>query len=403
MQYYTEMRVMQGFIEMMVKILQKLSKTLQNTKSQSTIRNIIIYAWIIAIIIGVLAVLTILSMQPKPTTTTTFISTPPHYVKITLSNSQQVATPAPFQQMITVNSADYRQYEAGNLDNVEFYYQNGTVIPSWLESGNSNASTNTVYWLKLGSGIPASSSVTIYMGFAPIATNLFNNETTGEAPQLSSAYAEYDDGASVFNFYDNFAGTSLNTSKWTSSTLGGNETVNNGLSLSAGETSGDYSYVASNKPIASIPIIVEAYMNANSINASGYIMGFGLISTQSYLSNYINQDHISWQGSTITASQFFTSVQKGPLSINLNFVNHTDSNYHIWALGWLNGKAESLYDNYSLFTTISDVPSDVYFLTLSYFNYKGTGAARSLNFYWVRTRAYPPNGIMPSAAFSAVQ
>ena len=397
------MRVMQGFIEMMVKILQKLSKTLQNTKSQSTIRNIIIYAWIIAIIIGVLAVLTILSMQPKPTTTTTFISTPPHYVKITLSNSQQVATPAPFQQMITVNSADYRQYEAGNLDNVEFYYQNGTVIPSWLESGNSNASTNTVYWLKLGSGIPASSSVTIYMGFAPIATNLFNNETTGEAPQLSSAYAEYDDGASVFNFYDNFAGTSLNTSKWTSSTLGGNETVNNGLSLSAGETSGDYSYVASNKPIASIPIIVEAYMNANSINASGYIMGFGLISTQSYLSNYINQDHISWQGSTITASQFSTSVQTGPLSINLNFVNHTDSNYHIWALGWLNGKAESLYNNYSLFTTISDVPSDVYFLTLSYFNYKGTGAARSLNFYWVRTRAYPPNGIMPSAAFSAVQ
>jgi hypothetical protein len=52
------------------------------------------------------------------------------------------------------------------------------------------------------------------MGFAPLTTSLFNNVNTGEAPQLSSTYAEYDDGANIFNFYDNFAGTVLNTSKW---------------------------------------------------------------------------------------------------------------------------------------------------------------------------------------------
>jgi hypothetical protein len=396
---------------MVGKILQKLYKTSHNTKLQGTnrIKNIIIYAWIIAVIAVVLAALTVLSMQPRPTTTTTVILTPTHYVEITLTNSQPAATPSPFQQMVTINSTNYRQYEAGNLDNVEFYYQNGTIIPSWLESGNSSTSTNTVYWLKLDSGIPASSSITIYMGFAPTATNLFNNETTGEAPQLScgstpasscSTYAKYDDGASVFNFYDNFAGTSLNTTKWVSAVSGGNETVNNGLSLSAGETAGDYAYVASSKPVVSIPAIAEAYMKVNLTNASEYIMGFGMISTQSYLSNHINQDHISWQESQ---SQFSTSVQTGPLFINLNFINQTENSYNIWTLGWLNGKAESSYDNRSIFTTTSDVPSDVYFLTMSYFNYEGTTAARSLDFEWIRTRAYPPNGVMPSATFSSVQ
>ncbi|MBE5729864.1 hypothetical protein IHI26_00805, partial [Candidatus Parvarchaeota archaeon] len=130
-----------------------------------------------------------------------------YYVPITITNSQGSATPSPFQQEVVVDSADYQNYEASNLQNVEFLYSNGQIIPSWLESGASSSSTQTIYWLKLASSIPAGSSITIYMEFAPKTTNLFNGNTIGEAPQLSPTYGEYDDGVDVFNGYWNFAGT----------------------------------------------------------------------------------------------------------------------------------------------------------------------------------------------------
>ena len=44
----------------------------------------------------------------------------------------------------------------------------------------------------------------MYVGFAPTTTNLFNTVNDGEAPQLSSTYAGYDDGANVFPYYDDF-------------------------------------------------------------------------------------------------------------------------------------------------------------------------------------------------------
>ena len=76
---------------------------------------------------------------------------------------------------------------------------------------------------------PSSSVTFTSSGFSPFTVN------DGEAPQIPcgstptsscSNYAEYDDGANVFNFYDNFAGTTLNTSKWTAT---GTYSINNGI------------------------------------------------------------------------------------------------------------------------------------------------------------------------------
>ena len=129
------------------------------------------------------------------------------YEPIQLYNAQTAATPNPFQYMLTVDSATYSSYEASNLQNIEFFYPNGTVIPSWLEScsttcgSSGSSSTSTVYWLKLTSPIPAGGYAYIYMGFAPTSINMFNGANTGEAPQLSPTYAEYDDGKNVFSYY----------------------------------------------------------------------------------------------------------------------------------------------------------------------------------------------------------
>ena len=130
-------------------------------------------------------------------------------VPIVLLNNQPINTPTPFQQMITVDSTLYGSYAASNLQNIEFFDSTGAVIPSWLESGNSNSSTNTIYWLKLANGIAANSNVTIYMGFATIETNFFDSQLVGEAPTLSPTYGQYDNGANVFNVYADFGGPTM--------------------------------------------------------------------------------------------------------------------------------------------------------------------------------------------------
>lgn len=125
------------------------------------------------------------------------------YVPINITNTQSTATPNPFQVMININSTEYAAYEPADLSNIAFAYPNGTRIPSWLESGNSNSSTDTVYWVKVGS-IPATSTVTISMNFYNVTDNMLNNVTTGEASQLSPEYGQYDNGPTVFTVYGDF-------------------------------------------------------------------------------------------------------------------------------------------------------------------------------------------------------
>ncbi|MCL5433828.1 MAG: hypothetical protein M1538_02520, partial [Candidatus Marsarchaeota archaeon] len=130
-----------------------------------------------------------------------------YYIPITIENSQPSPTPAPFQQMVNITESNYAQYITynSNFANFEYFYANGTVIPAWIESNNSG---KLITWVNIKGGIPSSSSITIYLGFANKTANLLSSSGTsgiGEAPQLSSTYAEYDDGASVFNNYWNFA------------------------------------------------------------------------------------------------------------------------------------------------------------------------------------------------------
>ena len=136
-----------------------------------------------------------------------------YYSQLTVSNSQSTATPSPFQQMVNFTSSDpgWTSISTSNFgQNVEFFYYNGSIIPSWLENYTSS---HALWWLKIAA-IPAGSSETVYVGFAPTTTNLFNTVNDGEAPQISSTYAEYDDGKKVFTlFYSDFI--TYNSSEWT--------------------------------------------------------------------------------------------------------------------------------------------------------------------------------------------
>jgi hypothetical protein len=75
------------------------------------------------------------------------------------------------------------------------------------------SATSAIAWVQLTSPIPGGGgTATIYIVFLTTTTE-FDSNFWGEAPGLSSTYGQYDNGANVFTFYDNFAGTSLSTKK----------------------------------------------------------------------------------------------------------------------------------------------------------------------------------------------
>jgi uncharacterized membrane protein len=303
---------------------------------------------------------------------------------ILITNSQSSPTPAPFQQMIVINSAVYASYEAPNLQNVEFFNADGTIIPSWLESGSTSTSTNTIYWLKLPSGIPALSSITIYMGFASPSANLFNAQTTGEAAQLSTLYGEYDDGASIFGNYLSFAGTSLPAgwSEWT--TGSGSVTVNNGLTVTTAGQTQSGAAALSNIPTTSgvIEGSVSAFSNGDNSNIEA------LVASTSSTSFTFSPNCVGWQN----GQQLEIENNNGgtPNVISASSINPAAP----FVLGVY---GDSLYVNYNLGATINASILGTGYLSIE----AGSGTTvPSITYNWIRTRALPPNGMMPTVTIS---
>ena len=311
-----------------------------------------------------------------------------NYVPITIKNSQASSTPSPFQQEVAVDSADYQQYEASNLQNIEFFYPNGTIIRSWLESGNSNTATNTVYWLRLN-GIQADSSVTVYMGFAQKSSNLFNTTNDGEAPQLSPTYAQYDDGANVFPIlYQNFAGTALQ-SGWT----GSGYTINDGLSLPYSS----YAITTTNYGLNSEQIL-DFYGNFPIAN-SGDNAGFGYTLSGSAVTS--SSSIQTWF--EINTNLWSNGYDGGLADQGSSFSNTAAlaTGYNAYSVYWPSSSSASFYVNYGSPSTLT---TDIYSSQLPIGGANTQGAQVTIGpFYWIRVRAYPPNGVMPSVSFGPVE
>ena len=319
-----------------------------------------------------------------------------NYVALNISNSQSTATPNPFQQMINVTSADNGWSYINNTgnhfgQNVEFFYANGTIINSWLENYTSG---HALWWVKVGS-IPASSTLTIYMGFASKTTNLLNNKTTGEAPQLSSTYGEYDNGANVFNYYQRWGGLTALPTGWT---LGADTTA----TFDADYTILTFSTTTNNvqsstyisAPITSTPITYEL---------------FGLINVPSSITN--SPDGFGVISSTTTTANTFFMVGAYDFNTNNNptfMVGNTNTSVlppttnAIYTSNVLNTTDMTGQINYG--TTYSYTSSTAGALTYLEFDFfSGTGGTITQTIYWTRARSYPPNGVMPSVSFGSVE
>jgi hypothetical protein len=267
-----------------------------------------------------------------------------------------------------------------NGQNVYFTttYNSTPNIYSWYEGQEDlNGVTCDVWWINLPNGIPANSSITIYMYVGNSSANYYSQyyPYVGEAPQLSPTYGEYDNGNYIFLFYDNFAGTSLNTSKWTS--LASVYTINNGLQINATPSTTDNNFLES-KSTYSVPLIIEIYRYTTVSN------WFGFSFPNTYSSGgvlfYDQNEFYGPNGWSIYNG--YQKISGGSESLNTWYIQT--------GILALNGQALE-YINY---INVISSPNGYYAGTSGNI-YVGDNGGRGI-IQWLRIRAYPPNDVMPS-------
>ena len=314
--------------------------------------------------------------------------------------------------MISVNSSSYKNYEANNLDNIEFFYTNGTLVQSWLEGnslylskpGASYTSTNTIYWLRINGGIPANNNIILYMGFANTSTNLFDGILTGEASTLSAKYGEYDNGNQIFNYYQSFGGLTTLPSPWQLTIGSGTGTFfptyyEIGANITAGGINTTNFYqLAGNVYEADLVI---------PLTTGGYISGYGPGDPKYFETSSKSHGSIKYSdslgrstGGSGMAYDGAYNASLGSLQLHISTSNVGETKYNdtqaIYSIGYSSNTTYFL-ENYNIVYFDVKLPSTTQLLLYVIGNLSGE------NLYWTRIRTLPPNGIMPSVNFGTIE
>ncbi len=300
------------------------------------------------------------------------------------------------------------------------------IIPSWLENYTS---THAIWWIKVGS-IPASSSITVYMGFASNSTNLFNNKTIGEAPQLSPTYAEYDDGANVFLSYGDFLGTA-GFDGWTPYVTSGKFTpvaTSNGIEMT-NDTVSEGTHILPPNPLPEEPVIVEYSWNfyGGTSPTDGEILSlFG------NLGSLVGPPVVKCGGGNLASSDSVMLMVE-PIGMNCSgkyipAILDSKNNAIISTVNDLPSTTPQVYTEELVVSSSTTVEAGVINQSSSLSNFSqvnvpitmsgsipyafnfptlmiaaGTGGGYDYNYVrWVIARAYPPNGVIPSVSFGSV-
>ncbi len=128
------------------------------------------------------------------------------YAPLDITNLQ-----ADIQSRLTITYSDFSGMQS-DFDDIRFYDETAKKeIPYWIEK-KTDGSAATV-WIKPG----ANNSIRMYYG--------------------NSSAASASDGSKVFEFFDDFSGTTISTSKWTEVDTGSNYYTQNNELVSSGGTS----------------------------------------------------------------------------------------------------------------------------------------------------------------------
>jgi len=330
----------------------------------------------------------------------TFVGSVVAYVPIQIVNSTAGAITTPFQQYVaTVNPSLYTNYIT-YLNQINFQDGNGNILYSWLETAGTTTSVSpgtvqstvaasvvaAAYWVKLTSPatIAAGATVTIYMCLN--ANSVWDGTVTGAMPKATGTYGQFDNGANVFSFYDNFAGTSLDTNKWGVYLVGtGTYTVNNGLTVSSGTAPANSSAIVYSISQFSYPMVLDDYWV--SYSKSGGYPGDNLCESAS-------------QTSISTCVGVFENGTGHFYNINGTVESIFSDNFpYIVSIVFYSSNAEVFGDNYSYVTESISITPFNFYITINAAS--GNYTSQSVH-GWTRLRVSPPNGtLMPSVSIGA--
>ena len=329
------------------------------------------------------------------------------HVNISVTAPPGISVVPGFQQLLLLNTSRFPN-ASPNFQNARFFYSNCSTVTSWLESTNS---TRTVYWLKLVNGIPAGKTLNITIGFVNKTESLFNGTTIGEAPQLSPSYGQYDNGAQIFNFYDNFAGTTLKG--WWYYIVYGDATltVDDGLALYSGTGNTTSSHVG---PFVQLCTSRILSCDASNNASTGSRVFNPQTTTLEFLAHTSNPDAITstligwiaqnypnpYAYSIFYMAEGFFGIAYNTLFGRTVFVSLTGESVVLnQILSIIDNQIAGV--NYA-YTTISpsplSLPTSGIILQNANFGPPGYGATSTLYVQWIRVRDSLPNNEMPSVA-----
>ena len=308
---------------------------------------------------------------------------PLYCLPIVLTNDQSSPTAFNTQLLINVDWSTYAGYLASNVGNVLFADASGMPLHAWCEANCGNSQSSSTVWVRDDAAIEPSGQQMVYLYIFPTSALEYNSTGYwGAYPTFTSTYGEYDNGPSVFTFYNNFNGTSLCScmSVFGSPAL----VVNNGVVILTSSCLGcGIQTNAVYLPNVTFDSLTQApvgsyYMNigpeeTSTINQNGVIASYGAA------------------GSAILITQT-GGVQHHTLS------QTEPAGYAVWSDSWASTEAYQQVNYGSQLSTSTDVPSIALPWTLLVY----AANAASISAQWTRIRVFPPNNILPSVSFGTI-
>jgi hypothetical protein len=320
-------------------------------------------------------------------------------LRITLYNPGANAT-GTYDQPVGVNSSRYANLINSNWSNaIVEYTDNSTPVYGWLESGNSNQSTETLLWLRLAS-IPGHGWTNVSVYFGPTAWfNLSESGYLGENPSLSTPYASLDNGWRVFDDYANFSGTRLPVG-WTP--LGNwAGTVDNGLTVAASYETGAIEDALAQPYASNVTVETSAWLSASGdplylllAQTPGYSSEFQFFpSAYAFAPGLSGSSEAALETSNASGAGIF---REGSVTAPVDFSQAP----HILGLSWRHSNSsETASTNYVPILSQVDATVDP-IADLGLGTYC-SGNCSSWNLSWVRARSAPdPMPVVSGQAFT---
>jgi hypothetical protein len=235
------------------------------------------------------------------------------------------------------------------------------------------------------------------MVFNSLSTE-FDGSVAGEAPQLSHSYAQYDNGANVFSFYDNFKCCSLNSS-WTIS--GVPVTVDNGFSATAATS--QPSYVVDTGYNVGSNTVIDFYGQA--YQSSGWVdAGIGTAYSGTYVPHLaISGGGSSYPGGECSPSGVVGSNRNSGVACTSNAFA-TGPTTAVWSI-YAQPSQATYYENYGDPQIVTaEMPSYPLNPALILSNAGNTAYpySNTETMQWYRIRVAPPGGTMPHYFFQSL-